>query len=460
VLKVHEATTSLTRLTVCPTGFPFQWNGRDFAMAGTYTVNLTNKNGCDSAATLELTVAGDRCLALRVATTPSGCKEASGTITATASGGTPPYQYSIDGTNYQANNVFTGLVPRSYQVSLKDADGTVVMVPIRVTADLCLDLVATPTSCNKSDGMITATGSGGTAPYQYSVDGVNFQAGNVFNGLAAQLYNFTMKDANGLTVTVSVVVSAGRCLNLQVTPAATTCGQNNGTITASAANGAPPYLYALNGGTYQSDNIFSGLAPGDYKVLAKDAGGLIAEVSTNIAASAAAGRVSGGNNTSVLKNRPLQLNAVDVDNTGFNRFDWSPGYGLNRTDIANPVATIDKDVTYTVTATDPNGCKSTAQVSVKVIHNADIYVPNAFTPNDDGRNDVLRALPFGIREFKFFAVYNRWGHRVFYTTDPRYGWDGSINGTRQGSGAFVWVTEGVGMDGSTISRKGSVVLIR
>ncbi|QJB36402.1 gliding motility-associated C-terminal domain-containing protein [Chitinophaga oryzae] len=460
VLKVYEATASLTRLTVCPTEFPFQWNGRDFATAGTYTVHLTNRAGCDSAATLELTAAGDRCLALKVATTPSGCKEASGTITATASGGTAPYQYSIDGVNYQAGNVFSGLASRSYRVSLKDADGTVVTVPVTVTADLCLDLVATPAGCGRTDGVIRATGTGGAAPYQYSIDGVNYQAGSVFSGLAAQLYNVTMKDATGLAVTVSVVVSAGACLNLQVMPAATTCGQNNGTITANAANGVPPYLYALNGGTYQSDNIFSGLAPGDYKVRVKDVGGLIAEVSANIAASTAAGRVSGGNNTSVLKNRPLQLNAVDVDNTGFTRFDWSPDYGLNRTDIANPVATIDKDVIYTVTATDPNGCKSTGQVTIKVIHNVDIYVPNAFTPNDDGRNDVLRALPFGISEFKFFAVYNRWGHRVFYTTDPRYGWDGSINGTRQGSGAFVWITEGIGMDGSIISRKGSVVLIR
>ena len=149
-----------------------------------------------------------------------------------------------------------------------------------------------------------------------------------------------------------------------------------------------------------------------------------------------------------------------MDNVGFNRYNWSPAYGLNRTDVPNPVATIDRDAVYTVNRYRPNGCQSTARVAIKVIQQADIYVPNAFTPNDDGRHDVLRAIPVGIREFKFLAIYNRWGRRVFYTTDPRKGWDGSIDGSRQNTGGFVWVTEGISADGSTISRKGSVLLIR
>lgn len=460
VLTVNEATASITQRMICPVELPFRWNGREFTGPGTYTVNLKNQNGCDSVATLELSVAdGDRCLALKVTATPAGCKEASGTITAAASGGKPPYLYSIDGVNYQAGNVFTGLAAQSYNVSLKDADDMVVTVPITVKADLCLDLISTPAGCKEANGTVTATASGGKAPFLYSMDGVNYQASNVFTGLAAQSYHITVKDADGLTLTVDITVDADICFSLQVMQAATTCGQNNGAITANATGGRQPYLYALNGGTYQANNVFGGLAPGDYKVYGKDANGLIVELNAHIAPSVA-GRLSAGSNASTIKNQPLQLNAVDVDNTGFDHFTWSPAYGLNRTDIPNPVATIDQDLTYTVTATDANGCKSTAQVTVKVIQNADIFVPNAFTPNGDGRNDVLRAIPVGVRKFKFFAVYNRWGHRVFYTTDPRNGWDGRVGGSLQDISGFVWITEGIAFDGSIISKKGTVVLIR
>jgi gliding motility-associated-like protein len=87
-------------------------------------------------------------------------------------------------------------------------------------------------------------------------------------------------------------------------------------------------------------------------------------------------------------------------------------------------------------------------------------VPSGFTPNGDGHNDILRAIPIGIKEFKFFAVYNRWGQLVFYTTNAVSGWDGKFNGALQNAGAYVWVTEGIDYQGITIDRKGVAVLIR
>jgi gliding motility-associated-like protein len=90
----------------------------------------------------------------------------------------------------------------------------------------------------------------------------------------------------------------------------------------------------------------------------------------------------------------------------------------------------------------------------------DIIVPSGFTPNNDGQNDVLRPLPFGIKEFKYFSVYNRYGQLVFKTNRAGEGWDGTIQGQPQPTGVFVYVAEGIDYLGNKIFRKGTSVLVR
>jgi len=97
---------------------------------------------------------------------------------------------------------------------------------------------------------------------------------------------------------------------------------------------------------------------------------------------------------------------------------------------------------------------------VKTIKNADIYVPNAFSPNDDLRNDQLRPILRGIKQINFFRVYNRWGQLVFETHDAAHGWDGRVNGILQDAQVLVWMVEGVGIDNQTYARKGTTVLVR
>jgi gliding motility-associated-like protein len=90
----------------------------------------------------------------------------------------------------------------------------------------------------------------------------------------------------------------------------------------------------------------------------------------------------------------------------------------------------------------------------------DILVPSAFTPNSDGRNDVLKPLPFGIKVFLYFSVYNRYGQLVFKTGRAGEGWDGTIQGMPQPSGTFVYMAEGIDYLGNKIFRKGTSVLMR
>jgi gliding motility-associated-like protein len=171
-------------------------------------------------------------------------------------------------------------------------------------------------------------------------------------------------------------------------------------------------------------------------------------------------KIFAGNDTSVVINQLLQLNAIDITNSGFINYSWSPSFGLNNSSIKNPTAKLSSDSRYVVTAKTAEGCEANDEISIKVFAQADFYVPNAFTPNGDGLNDILKLIPVGIKELKYFNIYNRWGQLVFSTMDSSKGWDGTVAGQQQGTFAFVWIAEAVGYNGQIIKKKGTVVLIR
>jgi gliding motility-associated-like protein len=167
-----------------------------------------------------------------------------------------------------------------------------------------------------------------------------------------------------------------------------------------------------------------------------------------------------GRDTSVAVGQPLQLIGRELGNSGVNVFEWSPSFGLTDPNIYNPVATLDRDQIYKLTLTTPEGCEGTDYISIKVFTSPEIYVATGFTPNGDGLNDELKPVPVGMKELKFFRVFNRWGQMVFSTNTDSRGWDGRINGMKQATGTFVWVAEAVDFNGNVITRKGVTTLIR
>lgn len=175
--------------------------------------------------------------------------------------------------------------------------------------------------------------------------------------------------------------------------------------------------------------------------------------------------VFAGDDTAVVANQPLQLNASVNDPTA-NQFLWTPSTGLNFTTIQNPIALFNANqvggsVTYIVRATNAIGCYGEDTITVKLFKTPpDIFVPGGFTPNGDALNDVLRPICVGIKELNFFRIYNRWGQLVFSTSEIGKGWDGTIDGQPQPTGNFVYMAKGVDYTGKMIFKKGNVTLIR
>lgn len=161
-----------------------------------------------------------------------------------------------------------------------------------------------------------------------------------------------------------------------------------------------------------------------------------------------------GNDTIAAPLQPIQLHAV-----GGLSYQWLPSTGLNNPNISDPIAVLSKDQTYILKAFTPEGCETFDTLTIKIYKGPDIYVPNAFTPNNDGNNDVLKAISIGITQFKFFKIYNRWGQQVFSTTDFTKGWDGQYKGLIL-QDIYVWITSGIDFQGKVITRKGSVFLLK
>jgi gliding motility-associated-like protein len=202
-----------------------------------------------------------------------------GTIVITAAGGTPSYQYSIDGgTTFQSSDTFSNLPSGTYNVIVEDAlnnQSAVSTVTLQDPAPLSLSSSNSAPLCNgDSNGSITITASGGTGTLQYSIDGgTTFQASATFTNLIAGNYSIMVQDVNGCQITSSENLIDPTILSFSASSTDENCAAVDGSLTINASGGTGLLQYSIDGGTLQSSNIFNSLVAGTYSVLVQDANG-------------------------------------------------------------------------------------------------------------------------------------------------------------------------------------------
>ncbi len=274
--------------------YQLQLDGGSFATAtsptklsslgpGLHTVVVKDASGCQD--TKQVTIDEPTALALTLGKTDVTCNGAAdGTITATFSGGTTPYQIQLDGGSFSAATspkTFNSLGPGTHTVVVKDANSCQISKEIGITEPpaLALSLGKTDVTCNgAADGTITATFSGGTTPYQIQLDGGGFASATsptTFNSLGPGVHTVVVKDANSCQISKQITVTEPPALALTLGKTDATCnGGNDGTITATFSGGTAPYQIQLNGGGFSpatSPVTFSSLGTGSYTVDVKDA---------------------------------------------------------------------------------------------------------------------------------------------------------------------------------------------
>jgi gliding motility-associated-like protein len=164
-----------------------------------------------------------------------------------------------------------------------------------------------------------------------------------------------------------------------------------------------------------------------------------------------------GKDTVATVNEPVQLFARGEANM---QYKWSPSTGLDHWDLEKPVATYDRDQLYQLYTITEKGCKKQSQILIKRYSGPELYVPTAFTPNNDGLNDRFKVIPVGIKSFGYLAVYDRWGHLIFHTTNYQDGWDGTNKGVQLGTGTYIYVVQAIDYSGKQLFRKGTVTLLK
>jgi len=218
------------------------------------------------------------------AVTDAICNNNDGQISLQASAGTPPYLYSIDGINFQTANLFTGLSPGTYTITVSDAAGNLTPMTVWV-GDKCFSLTigSRAPTCGYNNGDILFLPSGGTKPYIFSIDGGNnFYTTDTFRNLGPGNYGIVVRDANGQEQVATILFDASSPVKLSIQPLNTSCANHDGEIDVSAFNGIAPYKYSINNAALQSNGNFKNLDTGTYLISAQSTDGCLGSQNVSI----------------------------------------------------------------------------------------------------------------------------------------------------------------------------------
>ncbi len=334
--------------------------------AGSYTVVVSDVDGCTSSVILNVTQPAQINIS-NIQTTDATCGNSNGSLVVTASGGTGVLQYSTTGgPPYQVSNTFNNLAALNYNVVVIDANGCTQTLNAQVnnsSAPVINTANASALLCNgDNNAAITINASGGTGVLQYSINnGTTFQSGNVFNGLAAGTYNVVVSDAAGCLVSTSVVITDPALLNVSANNVGTTCTQSNGSITVNGSGGTGTLQYAMNGGSYQASTNFNNLAAGNYTVTVQDANGCTASISSNVT-DAPSAIIVNINTTPVSCNGQSDATIDIVANSGTAPLNYSIDNGLTF-QVGSYFSGLPAG-SYNIVVSDANGCTTTGSINV------------------------------------------------------------------------------------------------
>lgn len=404
---------------------------------GTHTVSVLHTNGC--LKTVSFTVNPSTPVQATYVMTPATCfglTDASAVVNAT--GGTAPYQYAISPnlTNFSSNNTFNNLAAGSYTVIVQDAIGCTFDLIVKVSEPSVL----TATTANvfqdmcigDSMGAIEVEISGGTLPYSTSLSAnSNFVEDQVLfeNLTGGQTYTIYVRDANNCETSISVSLDPFVDIQAEV-GIDYGCLSNNSENTAVVTVNpvvANAVSYSLDGGTPQSSNTYANLSEGNHSIVVTHPNGCTEEVSFTV--------------TNIT---PL---AITLAETGLNQFTATTTggsgiytYSLNgQNQGSSNVFQIYATGTYTVQVVDSFGCTAEANIAMTFV---DIEIPNFFTPNNDGQNDLWTPTnTAGFPDIQIY-VHDRYGRKIVQF-GPNAGWDGKYNGNELPTGDY-WYTISLG----------------
>ncbi|HEY9083183.1 MAG TPA: gliding motility-associated C-terminal domain-containing protein [Vicingaceae bacterium] len=431
---------------------------------GTFNITYTTNGTCPDTNTVTITIvsSGDATI------TPAGpfCEnDAATTLTSAQAGGV----WSGNGITNTSTGVFdpstagVGTHQIIYTISGSCGDADTTSITINAQDDASFNYNSTVYCSTDANPTPTITGTAGGT---FTIDNggaINASTGEIniaSSGVGTFNITYITNGACPDTNTVSIIIN--NCTNPVanfIVSDTSICKNECITITDASSN-ATSWQWTFNGG-----NPTTATTVGPHTVCFATVGTYtITLISTNSNGSDTATTsitvhdnptVDAGTDVVIDLGQSTLLNAIGSNGS----YTWTPPTWLDCPTCPSTLSTPDETITYTVLLVDSNGCTASDDVTVIVDFEYVIWVPNIFSPNGDGNNDVVYVRGVGVESFNF-KIYNRWGEKVFETSDLNTGWDGTFRGKKLNSAVFVYYLEATFKNGSSTTKKGDITLIK
>lgn len=402
-----------------------------------------------------------------ISSTPESCNpghDASIVTTATSSNGTP-LNYSLNSAPYQTSGIFGNLLAGLYTVTVKDPLGCTTKLPVSIAPSVIpvIDtILVEDMSChNLNDGSIKlhAT-SNSTLTYTLYPGNVQNTQGH-FTNLTAGIYTIHVSDAFGCTIsTMAGIVNPPVMGFISVELQPLFCDKQNGKIIASSNITNGVYFFLEPGIGYSKEGVYENLPANTYTLSVRNGKGCMKDTIVTL------GVIPNNFSANIVhQDLPCQgagnEGSAEVFATGGQppySYLWT---GRNIAPSSDPILTQLYYGWYFVTTTDAVGCETKDTVYVKPGNCCEnIFAADAFTPNGDGNNDIWRIITSTGIEVKHFAIYNRWGDKVWEAEDQRDTWDGRQKNRIVDNGTYYYILRYQCLsDGKNYIKKGEVNVI-
>jgi gliding motility-associated-like protein len=382
--------------------------------------------------------------------------------------GTPPYEFALEGVGSQTTPVFRSLSSGNYRLNTKDSTTCTSSLQFTIgTVNPSMPIkeitIIPPKNCTTGGEIkITYDPSANVSGTRLGENA--FQAGSHFTNVPAGMHKLQVQMGSCvLDSMITMPASAGASPVIRFNNKNAGCNGGGGSSTLQVSGIISPFTVSFNGGGFVSAIQFDNLAAGVYPVVVRDGNGCEWKALDTIQPYKPVLPLI---DSAVSNNSCLGVGNIKLGITGPEapyRFEVAGSLytsGMRSVDLAAG--------TYPVIIYNATQCAvDTVQFTVPAKGNCGdslraVYVPSAFTPNGDGKNDILEPLgnPLGKVTHFVFRVYNRSGQVVFETRSPGKGWDGKYKGIQQPSAVYVWVFAGTDAGGKPVNYKGTTVLIR
>lgn len=426
-------------------------------VANNYQLTITDVNGCSISSSVDV-INNNPSTILNIsflATNESCFGLSDGAIDAAIVGGALPNTFLWN--NNSTSEDLTGITSGTYILTVTDANGCFDIDSVNITAAQAINSIAIADSVScfgEATGRIILNVSGGAAPLNFlwntgatTADLDSVQAGN---------YTVVIADANGCIDSLSITVDQFPLLEVAVTIQDNICfNYNDGSATINVIGGLPSYNIEWSNGNVT--NQILNLRFGDYAVSVTDANGCDTVANFTVVRADTIGlQLPDTVSIDFTDSIELALEYLIQDNDSVS-FSWSPTNELTCSDCSNPIAFPYLSGDYIVTMS-VDGCVYKDTVFIKV-GPPSIYMPNAFSPNNDGTNDLFLPITFGSKEF-MFRVFDRWGEKIFESNDIKNGWNGLYDGKQLPPSTYIYFVYIKFLDDSEKYLKGSITLIK